>query len=72
MPSAVAAAVADAIVCVVVMCCFLCGCCMLGVVVEWFIVPQEELLLDGANISKKSLIFVGKMCAFVSRPRQEG
>ena len=53
-------------------CCVLVWCVgvgvVVGVVVEWLITLQENLLLEWLTLAMCSLIFVGKMFVFVSRP----
>ena len=46
------------------------GCCCCGfVVVGWLYYSKRIIIVRGADLSEFfSLIFVGKMCVFVSRP----
>ena len=53
---------------VVLFCCFVVCCCCV-VVVEWLYYSERIIIDEGADLSEFfSLIFVSKMCVFVSRP----
>ena len=63
------------VVVVLLLCCWcvvgvllVCCWCVVGVCVWWLYYPQRTIIVRWADFSDFSLIFVGKMCVFVSRP----